>query len=85
MRVIYKYPFTSGSVLAPDGIVRLIADQHGTGLPTIWIEHRTCAPVDTVYFIMPTGQEFSDNITDVHIGSAVCGPYVWHVFKRVHK
>lgn len=79
-RVIYKYPFDSGALHAPDGNVLLVGWQGARQVPTLWIEHDVDAPV-VAYYVRPTGEAFFD-AGDEHVGSAICGAFVWHVYKR---
>lgn len=79
-QTIYKYEFTSGILKAPRGQVMLVAQQGQRDLPTIWIKHETDpkAIVMGVYEIVPTGGVVE--VDETHVGSAVCGIFVWHVF-----
>lgn len=78
-QVIYKYAMSNGVTRAPAGPVRLVAQQDGSELPTLWIEHLVNAPSDTNYYVRGTGQQFNDEGSK-HVGSAVCGHFVWHVY-----
>lgn len=79
MKTIYKYPFRVGSVIeAPAGKVVLVAHEDRSGTPTIWIEHETNAPSDTHYQFVGTGGFIPRG---EHVGSAICAPFVWHVYR----
>lgn len=84
MNVIYKYPIGKDfHITAPRGAVRLVGYQKdGSDLPTIWIEHDRDAPSDTIYLVLGTG-EFVDPRHNEHVGSAICGRYVWHVYRMM--
>lgn len=82
MRVVFKYQLT-------DDVTRIempqrsrvihVAQQHAGTFPTLWIEHfDSPETVLRKYVIHGTGAEFEDG---VHVGSAMCGPFVWHVFE----
>ena len=79
-RIVYKYDFFNSELTAPHGLVRLVADQAGDGMPTIWIEHDLSAPATAEYFIRPTGAEFT--VPHHHVGSCICGSFVWHVYRK---
>lgn len=76
--MIYKYSFSSMTMIAPIGTV-LLVDYQGDGseLPTLWIDHDLTV-AHTNYFIVGTGQARPNAAQ--HVGSAMCGRYVWHVF-----
>lgn len=81
MKTIRKYPFgQSSTVFAPIGKV-LLADyqDNGSDLPTLWIEHDADAE-RVEYVIMATGAEWNESESE-HVGSAICGRYVWHVYR----
>lgn len=78
-RTIHKYPFVEQYLNAPHGPVRLVAQQNDAEFPTLWIEHPVGAPATATFEIRPTGAEFE--FSAEHVGSAVCGPFVWHVYR----
>lgn len=82
-QVIYKYEFDRGVLTAPHGKVMLVGQQHGNQLPTLWLMHPPATERHTMarYTLVPTGQEFDPTGMD-HVGSAVCGSFVWHVFRQ---
>lgn len=87
-KVIYKYPMEvldgRGEARLPAGKVLLVAGQGGP-IPTLWIEHDSADPGNGVfetYLVVGTGHDFDDTGFE-HVGSCVCGPYVWHIYKGV--
>jgi hypothetical protein len=79
--MIYKYPFTATILRAPLGAVLLVGYQgDGSELPTLWIDHDQTAPY-TNYFVVGTGQNRPNGAK--HVGSAICGRYVWHVYMEL--
>lgn len=84
--VIYKYPITDMVQSIPVGDVVLVAQQGDSTLPTLWVRHSQdtilagdYANKDT-YTIVGTGNSF-DNDGFAHVGSCVCGDFVWHVYR----
>lgn len=76
MTIIHKFQLTSADFL-PEGKVLLIAQQNDSPFPYLWLEYDPDIAVETAYRIFGTGQ----SPTGEHIGSAICGDYVWHVYK----
>lgn len=91
-RVVYKYPIDRESpdrtllpLRAASQILMVDAEYNGQ-LPSIWVEHS----VDDDYEIVGVDQPFTVAIHGtghpvpddgrIWIGSAVCGPFVWHVY-----
>lgn len=84
-RTIRKHHFESGTQIAPIGHVRLVDYQgDGSERPTIWIEFDISRedPPLCEYFIRATGDIFKPGKHDDFVGSANCGRYVWHVYRR---
>jgi len=82
--VIFKYEFETDAINAPNGKVLLVSQrQDGVTLPTIWIEHSSAASrTEMLYFLRGTGETIHPDSNAEHVGSAVCGPFVWHVYRR---
>lgn len=82
--VIYKYTFNGeGDLKVPAGKVLHVDSQHNGAFPTIWVEHsfETMNTHDHQrYTIVGTGGHF-DNTRMKHVGTAICGPFVWHVYE----
>ena len=81
-RLIYKYDFDDRTALQltlRNPKVILVAQQSGA-LPTVWIEQDLDLAPNTVLTlaVFGTGHVIPDEVN--HIGSAVCGPFVWHVY-----
>ena len=83
MKAILKYELSNSlgqNQLLPNGKVLLVAQQHGQDLPTIWLE---CGTEDVLvtYYIYATGAAIHQNSNVEHVGSAVCGFFVWHIYR----
>jgi hypothetical protein len=83
-RVIYKYDFDTRTCLQLtlcNPQIVLIAQQSGA-LPTVWIEQDLDRDPDTVLTlaVFGTGHAIPEGVS--HVGSAVCGPFVWHVYSK---
>lgn len=79
MRRIYKWPLQATIALpwSPGDRVLMVADQGGT--LTLWAEQEDSKPADLRKFeIVGTGWEVPAGRE--HLGSAVCGDLVWHVY-----
>jgi hypothetical protein len=79
-RVIYKYRMESIEMCAPLGHVLLVAAQNNHHLPTLWIEHNfdRSGPKTQTYVVCETGGTPPPDSS--HVGSCVCGEFVWHVY-----
>lgn len=82
-RTIYKYDFdnrTSLQLTLCNPKVVLVAQQ-SRPLPTVWIEQDLDLAPNTVLTlaVFGTGHTLPDAGVS-HVGSAVCGPFVWHVY-----
>ncbi|KKN74279.1 hypothetical protein LCGC14_0392180 [marine sediment metagenome] len=83
MKVIYKYPLNLHDTVCvrtvPRGakLLHVAADQGGT--PTLWYEVDPNAPKEEVAFaIVGTGNQVPT--LGIYLGTAMCMPYVWHVY-----
>lgn len=80
IRTIHKF------MLAPDHTHRLprgtpvLVGHQGSGTPTVWIDHNTDTQERDEYVFFGTGQTITG--AWVHVGSCICGPFVWHVYRR---
>ena len=85
MKVIWKYQLltTDNAVNMPRGAkVIHVEQQHGGVLPTLLAEVDPTAPNETRRFIVVgTGGDCSDDWQ--HVGSGVCGAFVWHIYEEV--
>jgi len=74
---IYKYllSFTDAGTWVPVGQVVLIAEQHGA--LAAWVMHNPSDAYEEQRLVVTgTGQPVP---TGTHVGSAICGQFVWHV------
>lgn len=83
MTTIYKYTLAvrdSQSINTYEGAKFLhVAEQHGR--LTVWAQVDTLKPPTQVQIlIVGTGNPMWPRDDLQHIGSAICGPFVWHVF-----
>lgn len=85
MKVIYKYPLVAEATPIQVGLddrVRLVACQNARDTPTLWIEHMSTDRSRTaIFYLVGTGHPHSWDAE--HIGSAICGPFVWHVYSDI--
>ena len=88
MKTIYKYPLLLQYM--PNGIcdvvmnraamVLHVAEQHGN--PCLWASVDTDLPTHTRRFqVVGTGYATPDERESTYLGTAHCGPFVWHVFE----
>lgn len=80
MNKILKYPIDAGDIIAPVGKVLMVGYQGAGHLPTIWMEVPDNPEVFAHYHTLGTGWEVPNGL--VHVGSAICGQYVWHVYRE---
>jgi len=87
-RSVYKFDFPMRPDISPvlelamcDPEVVLVFQQSSV-LPTVWIEHDLDLAANTVLTleVIGTGQPVTEGMT--HVGSAVCGHFVWHVYGK---
>jgi hypothetical protein len=79
VRRIYKWPLEVGSTALPwssGDRVLLVADQRGT--LTLWAEQEDGNPAPQRWFTV-VGTGFDAPAAE-HVGSAICGDFVWHVY-----
>ena len=78
-RVVYKYPMNeSGVMVVPHGKVVLVAQQDGWTLPVVWVEHNRYEEYRMALHNYATGDKI--DVRHTHVGSAVCGSLVWHIY-----
>lgn len=93
-RVIHQFTFFGLSelsmVMVAPRVVLVAEDPDGQGrAPTVWIEHLVDAAVDhprttqVDFKFVPSGIDTFPADWH-HVGSCVCGLYVWHVYQRSH-
>lgn len=78
--MIYKYPLELSDEPQPisSGDVVLVAEQDGT--LTVWTKENMRDGLSFRYVtVVGTGYPIPEGAT--HLGSAVCGSFVWHVFE----
>lgn len=82
-KVIYKYTLNQTQQEVPPGRPVLVAQQHPNQQhPTLWVEHDLDRMrIKKKVMVIGTGHEFMAAGPGLeHIGSCVCGPFVWHVY-----
>jgi len=87
MRRIFRYEFPAlkfTAVQVPIGAKPvLVAGQPqrcGDHTLVLWLEEDTAAEYEhRTFAVYPTGEAFTENW--LHVGSAVVGPYVWHLYE----
>lgn len=83
-KIIFKYELGEETRCIPTGKPVLVAQQFDNQpYPTLWVEHSTADiehPTRDV-IIVGTGMGFNAEGWE-HVGSAICGAYVWHVYWR---
>lgn len=83
-RRVWKFEFGDNVMLTTpplrDPHVVLVARQHTDDLPAIWIEHGGTDPQGQrlELIVIGTGHPCPPDLK--HMGSAVCGEYVWHIY-----
>ena len=87
--VVYKYPLGPGVTRIPwdeySKVVLVVYQDNNNWLPTLWVEHPTAKPGGHRGFgVIGTGETFdplgNNGIAIEHVGSAICGSLVWHVY-----
>ena len=80
-KVIKQYLLSEGTNKLPYGKVLLIGHKDKKSFPSIWIEHDIEDERTVVYKVIGNQKEDSDDFRyPHHVGSCVCGFYVWHVY-----
>lgn len=89
MKKIWKFVVPIGATAimpAPvpgNGEIRHCGSDPESGDPALWIECEPGQPTnDREFFAIATGAAVPPYAT--FIGTAVCGPFVWHVFERAY-
>ena len=83
---IFKYTLSLGAptfMTFPDP-TKMLMFQIQRGVPTIWceIEENSAAPTCNLeYRVLATGDEIPVGM--IHLGSAISGDFVWHLYYRV--
>lgn len=83
MRTVHKYEFGQNTEIRvpwPHGARVVLVAQQGNTLPTLWVECDTTLDAQLRYFcVIGTGHPVTPPDLE-HVGSAVCGSFVWHVY-----
>jgi len=83
MKTIWKYSLEVGSNtirMHDDAEVLCVREQDGK--PCIWVlVDDDNGIVDRSFLVVGTGQEFNVLDREDYLGTAFCGPFVWHVFE----
>lgn len=89
-RVIWKFPIPLGELvtisLPAATQVRLTGLDPATGEVTIWVElDPDAARVDRRFLVYGTGHPIKGDggyPWDIHVGSVIADPFVWHVYEK---
>lgn len=85
MPVIHKFVLNLGQDLLveadPSAEVVLVGQDPASGLPAVWIQREPEAWLRhrLQFTIVGTGHPVPPGAT--HVGSAICGAFVWHVYQ----
>ncbi len=87
LRFIWKYQLQPGInviPVTPGARIVLVAPwQPDSDAPGVWIEHQLrTATMKMRLQAVGTGEDIPPD--GAHIGSAWCGPYMWHVYELAH-
>lgn len=83
---IWKYPlqcFRNQEISMPGDYATILCVHEQDGSPTIWAVVDPSSPMQTRYkvHVIGTGSPFEQfNAPTEYVGTAFCGPLVWHVF-----
>lgn len=88
-RVIWKFPMPQGgwnAINIPrDAQVRLVGLDPATGQPTVWVElDPEAVPIMRTFKVYGTGEPIAGDggfPTDIHVGSVIAAPFVWHIYE----
>lgn len=85
MRRVLKWELTLITQVPPGKVLLVGHQDPNISMPTLWIEHSDDQldpmnyPRDT-YQVIGTGHEIDERVNE-HVGSCICGAYVWHVYR----
>lgn len=85
-RTVWKYvinlmmPARTHAFSIPTGRIVHCGKDPRTGCPALWIEVDPAAPVRPRRFAV-VGTGAGTPLAGQHVGSAICDPYVWHVYE----
>lgn len=84
MKVIYKYVLPVGEVytlqMPRDRALAKVGRDPLSGLPAMWFIVESDSPKqECKYKVFATGEDITGSVS--HVGTAICGRYVWHVFR----
>lgn len=84
-RVIWKYELHPGinEIPVPPGsrIVAAAPVEPGSDAPAVWIERLRFHAATGVIRVRVVGTGEAAPVDGAHIGSAWCGPFMWHVYE----
>lgn len=84
-RVIYKYSLFGDLVPVPQGNIIHVGWEAPNLLPTVWIDHGLAQQDIQTLRILGTGYVYDAVVEQLeHIGSAQCGEFVWHVYRKLN-
>lgn len=88
MKTVYKYPIpliTGGEETLPlrGKIVHVGTQDSFPDVISVWAEYDdSVEPTDVRLFVVGTGHRIYPESAE-HVGSAIAGQYVWHVYREV--
>jgi hypothetical protein len=84
---VWKYKLVPGvnSIRVPldSRIVAVGPWEPGSEAPAVWIERQREAEPDALIQVVAVGTGHDVPKPSAHLGSAWCGPYMWHVYRVV--
>ena len=82
-RVVHKAQLSDveTTVKVSAGAFKVLTVHEQNGLPTIWYEtlEKPIVPIDVKFTLVPTGGDVPDYAA--YVGTAFCGPTVWHIYQ----
>jgi hypothetical protein len=82
VRTIWKYELSTGltTIALPAANELRHVDSDPSGLPSLWFEVNTTAPmVNRTFLVVGTGHDIPTEVR--FVGSLKAGPFMWHVYE----
>lgn len=84
-RVIHKFTFTDTDRIIVTGGIQVVhvgSIHPDHSMPTVWVERDLDdLPHGLLLLFVGTGHPIPDDTA--HCGSAICDPFVWHVYRQL--